>query len=70
MSGLKKQAQILAVMPSLGKYYEPYKDRGVRVFPYEKHLIYYIENKHGITVIHVTHENMDQARHISDGGNA
>jgi plasmid stabilization system protein ParE len=52
----------------LGKIYEPYKAQVVRVFPYEKHLIYYSEESHGITVIHVTHKNMDQERHLSEEG--
>jgi plasmid stabilization system protein ParE len=55
-------------MPTLGKIYEPYKAQVVRVFPYEKRLIYYSEESHGITVIHVTHKNMDQERHLSEEG--
>lgn len=68
VSGLKKQTQILAKMPNLGKFYSPYKDQGVRLYPFEKHLIYYRVESFGITVLHVTHKVMDQARHISDGG--
>ncbi|MEE8060033.1 MAG: type II toxin-antitoxin system RelE/ParE family toxin [Pseudomonadales bacterium] len=68
--GMEKQAQLLAEMPTLGKFYEPYKDKGFRVFPYEKHQIYYIEASFGIILMHITHENMDQARHISESGNA
>lgn len=68
--GLVKQANKLAENPQLGKFYEPYKTLGVRVFAYEKHLLYYTEQPHGITVICVTHQSMDQLRHFSDTGNA
>ena len=68
--GLEKQAQLLADMPTLGKFYEPYKDKYFRVFPYEKHLIYYIEAPFGIILMHITHKTMDQERHISEGRNA
>ena len=63
-SGFTKQASLLAEMPTLGKPYEPYN--GVRVFPYEKHLIYYTEASYGITILHVLHGEMDQGRHVSD----
>lgn len=62
--GLEKQAQLLADRPALGKFYEPYKDKGLRVFPYEKHLIYYSEVSFGVILMHITHETMDQSRHI------
>lgn len=63
--GFIKQAQLLAEMPSLGKQYKLYSDE-MRVFPYEKHLIYYIEASHGITIMHVVHESKDQENHIDD----
>lgn len=61
--GLIKQAQLLAEIPTLGKSYERIKD--LHVFPYEKHLIYYIEQPHGITILHIVHGNKNQARHLS-----
>ena len=64
--GLEKQAKLLAEMPSLGKHYEPYKEKGVRVFPYEKHLIYYVESKNGIIIVHITHGNQEQFRQPFD----
>lgn len=64
VSGLQKQTIILSKMPTLGKFYIPYKEQGVRVFPFEKHLIYYMENRSGITIIHITHKAMEQALHV------
>lgn len=68
--GLTKQAELLAEMPTLGKLYDKYKAEEVRIFPYEKHLIYYIETPHGITILHVIQVNKDQVGHISGSENA
>lgn len=65
VSGLKKQTEILANMPTMGKLYEAYEAQGVHVFPFEKHLIYYIENADGITIIHVNHKAMEQSLHVT-----
>lgn len=70
VSGLKKQTQILAERPTLGNLYPPYSDDGVRVFRFEKHFIYYCQNKQGIAVIHVTHERMVQPLHVKPLGNS
>lgn len=67
LNGLEKQAQLLAEMPTLGKIYEPFKEQKLRVFPFEKHLIYYLEIDAGIILMHLTHENMDQRRHVRLG---
>ena len=69
-AGLTRQAELLAEMPTPGKLYDQYQAEDVHVFPYEKHLIYYIEAPHGITILHVVHVNKDQTAHISDSGNA
>ena len=61
----QKQTIILAKMPTLGKFYIPYKEQGVRVFLFEKHLIYYMENQSGITIIHTIHKAMEQSLHIN-----
>jgi toxin ParE1/3/4 len=61
VSGLKKQTKILANLPTLGKIYTPYQSKEVRVYPFERHLIYYRQMPDGITVIHITHKNMDQS---------
>ncbi|MDM3870169.1 type II toxin-antitoxin system RelE/ParE family toxin [Porticoccus sp. W117] len=69
LNGLEKQAQLLAEMPTLGKIYPPYKEQKLRVFPFEKHLIYYLETDYGVTLLHLTHNRMDQLRHLSNIGN-
>ena len=68
LDGLEKQAELLANMPALGRFYPPYKEKQVRVFPYEKHLIYYIEASAGIILMHITHEGMDQEGHLRATG--
>lgn len=60
INGLEKLAQILADTPKLAKYYrEP-----LRVFSYQKHDLYYIEEPEGITIIRVLHANMNPSLHI------
>ena len=66
--GLKKQTQILAEMPTLGKIYAHYHRQEIHFFPFEKHLIYYFQENHGITIIHVTHKSMQQSLHIKPKG--
>lgn len=58
IDGLEKQAQLLADMPTLALLIDEPYDK-IRVFPYEKHNLFFIEEAHGITIIRVTHENMD-----------
>ena len=70
VSGLRKQTKILAEMPTIGRIYSPYKRQEIRVFSYGKHLIYYCQQSHGITVIHVTHESMEQSLHVMTNGSA
>jgi hypothetical protein len=55
---------------TIGKHYKPYKDKGYRAFPYEKHLIYYVESSFGITLIHIDHESMNQVQYLDKGGNS
>jgi plasmid stabilization system protein ParE len=70
LNTLEKQAQLLADMPTIGKHYKPYKDKGYRAFPYEKHLIYYVESSFGITLMHIVHESMNQEQYLNKGGNS
>jgi len=64
-SGLTKQAQLLAEMPTLGTVYAPYEQ--LRAFPYERHVLYFSEESHGITIARILHQDMNQALHLSKG---
>ncbi|MBV1915730.1 MAG: type II toxin-antitoxin system RelE/ParE family toxin [Pseudomonadales bacterium] len=61
-SGLTKQAQLLAEMPTLGALYAPYEK--LRAFPYERHILYFSEESHGITIARVLHQDMNQELHL------
>ena len=34
-------------------------------FPYDSHVVYYVKNTDGITVIRLLHKRMDKKRHLS-----
>jgi len=60
IDGLEKLAKTLADTPRLAKHYrEP-----LRVFSYQKHDLYFIEEPDGITIIRVLHANMNPSLHI------
>lgn len=65
VSALKKQTEILAHMPNMGKIYHQYKYQEIRVFPFKQHLIYYFTTSTGITVFHVTHKSMEQSEQVN-----
>lgn len=60
IDGLERLAQTLAGTPKPAKFYrEP-----LRVFSYQKHDLYFIEEPEGITIIRVLHVNMNPSHHI------
>lgn len=66
LDGLEKLAQYLAESPGIGM------DRNTMIeglisFPYTSHILYYIKQPHGITIIRVLHKRMDPKRHIMPG---
>ena len=63
IDGLERQAQLLADTPKLAKPVDEFAD-GLRAFPYQSHVIYFIEAPHGITIARVLHENMNPALHL------
>jgi len=63
LKGLNELAQNLADNPALGM------SRGVLLegllsFPYLSHVLYYVQQAHGITIIRVLHKRMDHERTI------
>jgi toxin ParE1/3/4 len=63
IDGLEKRAQSLADAPNLGKDYGDLAI-GLRGFVYQSHVIYYLEAKHGITIVRVLHQRIDPALHL------
>lgn len=63
IAGLEDLAATLVQAPDLGRYRS---DLGhhLMVFPYEKHLLFYCKEGHGITVVRILHENMDTPQHF------
>ena len=63
LDGLEELTGDLAKTPALGKSRDELH-KGLRVFPYESHLLFYIKARHGITVVRILHESMDAPRHL------
>ena len=63
IDGLEKQAQLLAGNPKLAKPVDQFA-KGLSAFPYQSHVIYFIEATHGITIARVLHESMNASLHL------
>jgi toxin ParE1/3/4 len=63
LAALEELAGNLARMPALGQSRDELS-KGLKVFPYENHLLFYIKDRQGITIPRVVHENMDAPRHF------
>ncbi|RLJ15988.1 type II toxin-antitoxin system RelE/ParE family toxin [bacterium endosymbiont of Escarpia laminata] len=63
IDGLEAQDQLLADNPDLGVKRESLS-KGLLSFPYESHILYYVKQPHGITIVRVLHQNMDPMKHI------
>lgn len=65
MDGLGALLENLALEPSLGTNQDGiFKD--LLSFPYISHVVYYVKNNDGVTVIRLLHKRMDKKRHLSD----
>lgn len=65
LDGLDTLAQKLADTPGLGTRRDALIP-GLLSFPYVSHILYYLKEPHGITVIRVLHQRMDMQTHLSD----
>jgi toxin ParE1/3/4 len=63
LDGLEQHARLLADTPKLAKSVGQFA-MGLRAFPYQSHVIYFIEAKHGITIVRVLHESMSPSLHL------
>ena len=63
LDGLKTRAQLLADNPDLGNKREALYE-GLLSFPFESHILYYMKQPRGITIVRVLHQNMDPLKHL------
>jgi len=63
INGLNERAQNLADNPGLGMKRGALLE-GLLSFPYLSHVLYYVQQTHGITVIRVLHKRVDHERTI------
>lgn len=64
VDGLEALLGKLALEPSLGTNQDGiFKD--LLSFPYVSHVVYFVKNTEGITVIRLLHKRMDKKRHLS-----
>ena len=63
LDGLEDLAQNLADSPDLGTNRDALI-QGMISFPYASHILYYLKQPHGITVVRVLHKRMDPQRHL------
>ncbi|HEY5604209.1 MAG TPA: type II toxin-antitoxin system RelE/ParE family toxin [Gammaproteobacteria bacterium] len=63
LDGLEAQGQLLADNPDLGVKREAISE-GLLSFPYESHILYYMKQPHGITIVRVLHQSIDPMKHL------
>lgn len=62
LDGREARGQLLADNSDLGTKREALSE-GLLSFPYESHILYYMKQPHGITIVRVLHQNMDPMKH-------
>ncbi|VAX04182.1 hypothetical protein MNBD_GAMMA19-470 [hydrothermal vent metagenome] len=60
---LETHAQLLANNPDAGVERENISEN-LLSFPYKNHILYYLKQNHGITIVRVLHERMDPIKHL------
>lgn len=63
LDGLVARGQLLAENPDLGTKREAISEE-LLSFPYESHILYYMKQSHGITIVRVLHQSMDPMNHL------
>lgn len=64
LNQLETLAETLAERPDIGVKRDALFD-GLISFPYRSHILYYVKQRHGITIVRVLHKRMDPERHLS-----
>ncbi|WP_456380172.1 type II toxin-antitoxin system RelE/ParE family toxin [Thiolapillus sp.] len=63
IDGLEERGQLLADNPGLGTRRESLSGE-LLSFPYESHILYYMQQPHGITIVRMLHQRMDPLEHM------
>jgi toxin ParE1/3/4 len=63
LDGLEARAQLLAENPEIGTARESLFE-GLLSFPFERHILYYKKQAHGIVIVRVLHQYMDPVKHL------
>lgn len=63
IDGLELAAKSLASTPKVGKSCDDLR-RGLRSYPYQGHILYFMEEKKGVVIIRVLHKRMSSELHI------
>ena len=63
LDGLEARVQLLADNPDAGTTRETLFT-GLLSFPYESHILYYVKQPNGITIVRVLHQRMDPIKHL------
>ncbi len=64
IDALEELTQTLADNPDIGIARDKLST-GLHSFPYQSHMLYYVRNAHGVTIIRVLHASMDPENHLS-----
>lgn len=67
IDGLEVLAEKLATTPKIGKACETFSP-GLRAFPCESHVLYYLSDERGVVILRVLHKSMNPALHLGDAG--
>lgn len=63
IEALESVAQTLADNPDIGVNRDALL-AGLRSFPYQQHIFYYLKNTHGVNIVRVLHVSMDSVKHL------
>ena len=63
IDSLEKRCQIITDNPSIGTSRGELA-KNLLCFPHESHMLYYIKQRHGITIVRVLHQSMEPQNRI------
>jgi toxin ParE1/3/4 len=63
IDGLEELAANLAQSPALGKSRQDLH-KGLLSFPYERQVLFYRKERHGVTIVRILYGSMDTPRHL------
>jgi toxin ParE1/3/4 len=63
IEALEEAAQLLANNPDIGVKRDALSP-GLLSFPCQNHILYYLKNSYGVSIVRVLHASMDSLKHI------